>query len=447
MLLGIIWKLKIKNWKFPVAVFLFGLIIVFFAGYANKVYAQAKVLQCAPGMATVNNNLTVCGDLTVNNKATVTNDLTVNKDIFAASGSQKIYLGSDAASPYIANNIEGILFKSNGNDNFLWQSPSGSPESNAMILMAGGGLPTNNNFNLQVFGQVSSYQLHTMGIHLDMQGGLGSAAPWQNILKITNSDNTGSGFGAAVFHGANTWRANTDDNLIFSGLTNAQDIGTIGLTINTASGNVGVATVNPQITLAIGDNDTGLKWISDGNIAVYTDNAERVRIDSNGNVGIGTITPGVKLEVAGQIKITGGTPALGKVLTSDASGLASWESVPGAVESDPYIGTVNDGQWCTGDATGTVNCTTSAPAFSETDTLDTVTARGNTTTNSITVSNATIGGDIINNNWKILARGSDWAEEAVITLNSAGSSFNVDDGFNDQRVNTAIFSWPDGSVN
>jgi Chaperone of endosialidase len=43
-----------------------------------------------------------------------------------------------------------------------------------------------------------------------------------------------------------------------------------------------------------------------------------------GNVGIGTASPGAKLEVAGQVKITGGIPGTGKVLTSDASGLATW---------------------------------------------------------------------------------------------------------------------------
>ncbi len=52
-------------------------------------------------------------------------------------------------------------------------------------------------------------------------------------------------------------------------------------------------------------------------------------IMTNGNVGIGTVTPGAKLEVAGQIKITGGTPGVGKVLTSDASGLASWTTAGG----------------------------------------------------------------------------------------------------------------------
>src|SRR3972149_1124826 len=152
------------------------IVIVIVISFSSKVSAQ-KVLQCAPGQATVNNNLRVNGDLTVNNNATVSNDLIVNKDIYAASGVQRIYLGPDTASPYIANNLnggEGILFYSNGGQNFLWQSPNGTPGSDAMILKATPGLPTNNNFNLQVYCQVSPYQLHTMGIHLDMQGGIGA---------------------------------------------------------------------------------------------------------------------------------------------------------------------------------------------------------------------------------------------------------------------------------
>ena len=47
---------------------------------------------------------------------------------------------------------------------------------------------------------------------------------------------------------------------------------------------------------------------------------------TGGNVGIGTTSPGAALEVAGQIKITGGTPGASKVLTSDANGLATWET-------------------------------------------------------------------------------------------------------------------------
>lgn len=50
---------------------------------------------------------------------------------------------------------------------------------------------------------------------------------------------------------------------------------------------------------------------------------------SGGNVGIGIASPGAALEVAGQVKITGGVPGNGKVLTSNASGLASWQNISG----------------------------------------------------------------------------------------------------------------------
>lgn len=52
----------------------------------------------------------------------------------------------------------------------------------------------------------------------------------------------------------------------------------------------------------------------------------QMQIESNGNVGIGiTTTADAKLDVEGQIKIRGGSPGNGKILTSDASGLATWE--------------------------------------------------------------------------------------------------------------------------
>ena len=67
-------------------------------------------------------------------------------------------------------------------------------------------------------------------------------------------------------------------------------------------------TVSSHIHLTIGDNDTGLKQQGDGQLAIYTDNLERVRIGTNGNVGIGTTTPSAKLDVHGDFHIKGMKP-------------------------------------------------------------------------------------------------------------------------------------------
>jgi len=48
--------------------------------------------------------------------------------------------------------------------------------------------------------------------------------------------------------------------------------------------------------------------------------------NANSRLGIGTASPSTQLEINGQIKITGGTPGTGQVLTCDANGLATWET-------------------------------------------------------------------------------------------------------------------------
>ncbi len=70
-----------------------------------------------------------------------------------------------------------------------------------------------------------------------------------------------------------------------------------------------------------------------GGLILNTGGAAYGLIVDKGNVGIGTPNPGAKLEVAGQVKITGGVPGAGKVLTSNASGLATWETISGATYS------------------------------------------------------------------------------------------------------------------
>lgn len=84
-----------------------------------------------------------------------------------------------------------------------------------------------------------------------------------------------------------------------------------------------------------GNNTASANFLGtkNGNPLIFkTTNIERMRILSGGNVGIGTTTPSALLHVAGQVKITDGSEALGWVLTSDANGLASWAMPP-----PPYI--------------------------------------------------------------------------------------------------------------
>jgi len=64
-------------------------------------------------------------------------------------------------------------------------------------------------------------------------------------------------------------------------------------------------------------------------LGLFDDGGNGVFVEDGGNVGIGTLLPGAKLEVAGQVKITGGVPGADKVLTSDASGLGTWQTPTG----------------------------------------------------------------------------------------------------------------------
>ncbi|MBL4755420.1 MAG: tail fiber domain-containing protein, partial [Flavobacteriales bacterium] len=59
--------------------------------------------------------------------------------------------------------------------------------------------------------------------------------------------------------------------------------------------------------------------------AYWQESGSDIHYDT-GSVGIGVTTPVAKLDIAGDIKITDGTEGAGKVLTSNAIGLASWQT-------------------------------------------------------------------------------------------------------------------------
>lgn len=66
-----------------------------------------------------------------------------------------------------------------------------------------------------------------------------------------------------------------------------------------------------------------------GDVNWHKDVSENISYTGAGNVGIGTDTPGATLSVSGSFSLTDGTQGNGKVLTSDASGNASWQVASG----------------------------------------------------------------------------------------------------------------------
>lgn len=107
---------------------------------------------------------------------------------------------------------------------------------------------------------------------------------WSQVnLRLTTN-------GSSTLNTNPTRETSVAGTLVYSAKNSAQFV------LNYA-GNVGIGTTAPAIDLAIGDTDTGLQQQGDGKLGIFTNNAERIRIQDNGNVGIGTTNPGAKLSV------------------------------------------------------------------------------------------------------------------------------------------------------
>lgn len=150
--------------------------------------------------------------------------------------------------------------------------------------------------------------------------------------------NDGSAAGVAPFWNGTTWVTNN---------TNFYNNGTnIGLYTTNPTAQLELADIYPAggKNLQIGD-DTYLSDIDVNNtLGIYgVQDSDRAGIKlgsggatiwgQNDNIGIGTTDPTAKLEIAGTIKIADGTQGTGKILTSDANGLATWATPAAAV---PY---------------------------------------------------------------------------------------------------------------
>lgn len=116
----------------------------------------------------------------------------------------------------------------------------------------------------------------------------------------------------------------------------------LGSTAITAQ--VGIQTQNPQATFHI----DGARDNPATGAPTATQQANDIAITTAGNVGVGTTTPSTKLDIvsttAGALKITDGTQGDGKILVSDANGVATWQnSSPAVIITSTTGGTVTIG--------------------------------------------------------------------------------------------------------
>ncbi len=134
---------------------------------------------------------------------------------------------------------------------------------------------------------------------------------WGSLAGANNTGNFNTAIGDGSLYSNTTGAANTAVG------RNALFTNTIGDN-NTAIGySADVTLINLTNATAIGYN---AKVGTSNSLVLGGTGADAV------NVGIGTPTPTTTLEVIGQVKITGGSPGINKVLTSDAAGLATWQS-------------------------------------------------------------------------------------------------------------------------
>jgi hypothetical protein len=189
---------------------------------------------------------------------------------------------------------------------------------------------TSPSYKLDVAGPVNATQLCIAGV---------CKTDWSQV-GLPAGANT-----QTLRHDGAAWVAN---NVLLSDGASATANGNFFVNNNLAvTGNVGIGTATPGYSLHLykASSETGaeLSWgstdiyishggwgIGAGKFGIGNGSVPTLTVDTiNNNIGIGTTNPGTKLEVAGQIKITGGTPGAGKVLTSDATGLATWTTLGG----------------------------------------------------------------------------------------------------------------------
>lgn len=228
---------------------------------------------------------------------------------------------------------------------------------NFAIGLSSGDAP--GDFVFMAGGNTASVGTERMRVKSGGNVGIGTAGP---VQKLHVSGNIGVNAANRIVFDADTsnhtylYESANDKLAAVVGGTEIATITDTGLGIGTASPGArldaapggyieGIRTSNAGNSAGIGvagfNSLFGQKWFVGGTAVAGVAsngglNSGYASIDPpangailSGNVGIGTSAPDTNLHVAGTVKITGGSPGAGKVLTSDSVGLASWTTLAG----------------------------------------------------------------------------------------------------------------------
>jgi len=153
------------------------------------------------------------------------------------------------------------------------QSRSAGGDADTLLLNPSGGI---------VLASSGSVQSGSQGATRGFVSALGGATAGGGVLEMyLPSDQWGTLKKYFWTTGANSnlYLGTQDGSDNFANRLGISPLGYIGL---------GGAQSGPQFELALGDTDTGIDWISDGDLEIKTNGAARMKFTSNGAIGLGS---------------------------------------------------------------------------------------------------------------------------------------------------------------
>ena len=275
----------------------------------------------------------------------------------SASASNNIFLGYKAGNYYGANSSTNTFTAGNGNVLIGTDvRPLADGQSNQIVIAgytgSGDGM-IGNGSNTVTIGNSANTANFLRGV-TNLSAGTMTNTTGVNLtgsiddffqFNVQNTNGTGtkaqSGYAATADNGTNT------TGFAWMGINNS------AFNYPTAY-NIGVANdvtyIGSGQDMHIANANNTKSIIFSTGISTTPYFSEKMRITATGNVGIGTNSPTANLEVTGTTKLVGAATfsstvniptgaAAGKVLTSDASGGATWQNSGGSVVTMSATGT------------------------------------------------------------------------------------------------------------